>query len=158
MRRYKTLWIAVFLFGCATVVSAATKKSADDCPSCKANAPVSAPKVSKPMSPMTAETLQAAEPTMLWAAQSEGGIFVWLNNSLLKYDKDLNLKKSIEIKLTVPNAPTMAELLKPRCPFCPRVKKSILATEDGGVAIWIDMYILKYDKDLNPKNQSVLKK
>lgn len=158
MQRCNFLLVVLFSFGCVVPALAANKKTPDDCPSCKAKAPVSAPQTPKILKPMTVETLQTAEPTKLWAAQKDGGIFVWLNDSIYKYDKDLNLKKSVAIQLTIPKAPTYAELVKPRCPFCPRVKKSILATDDGGVAIWIDEYLIKYDKDLMSKSQAVLKK
>ncbi len=38
-------------------------------------------------------------------AASDGGVIVMMGNKLMKYDKDLNLKKEIEIKMPKKEAP-----------------------------------------------------
>jgi len=38
-------------------------------------------------------------------AASDGGVIVMMGNKLMKYDKDLNLKKEVEIKMQKKEAP-----------------------------------------------------
>jgi len=60
-------------------------------------------------------------------ASDDGGVIVMIGNKLFKYDKDLNLKKEVEIKIDM--EAMKAEMMKnmPPCPMmkgpAPEVKK-----------------------------------
>jgi hypothetical protein len=59
-------------------------------------------------------------------ATSDGGVIVMAGNKLLKYDKDLNLQKEVELKIDpLPTGAIMDEMMKE----CPAIKKKML--EEG---------------------------
>lgn len=46
----------------------------------------------------------------------EGGVIVISGNKLLKYDKDLNLVKEVEIKMDIDSMKNMMDKIKEECP------------------------------------------
>ena len=49
-------------------------------------------------------------------ATSDGGVIVMVGNKLLKYDKNLDLKKEVEIKMDVEGMRKMMKQMKGKCP------------------------------------------
>ncbi len=52
-------------------------------------------------------------------ATSDGGVIVMVGNKLLKYDKDLNLKKEAELKM---DAEAMHQMMG-KCPMCQKMRE-----------------------------------
>ncbi|MFH1283334.1 MAG: hypothetical protein ABII27_06695 [bacterium] len=50
-------------------------------------------------------------------ATSDGGVVLMMGNKLLKYDKNLNLKKEIELKMDMESMREMKEQMKENCPM-----------------------------------------
>lgn len=50
-------------------------------------------------------------------ASSDGGIIVMSGNKLLKYDKDLNLVKEVEIKVDMEGMQKMMQSMQEKCPM-----------------------------------------
>lgn len=50
-------------------------------------------------------------------AIEDGGVIVMVGNKLLKYDKDLNLKKEVEIKMDIEGMQKMMKEMMGKCPM-----------------------------------------
>ncbi|MBN2097531.1 MAG: hypothetical protein JW714_03515 [Candidatus Omnitrophica bacterium] len=59
-------------------------------------------------------------------ASDDGGVIVMVGNKLLKYDRDLNLKKEVEIKL---NPEAMQKMMMQMKESCPK-QKMVMPEED----------------------------
>jgi hypothetical protein len=56
-------------------------------------------------------------------ATQDGGVIVMIGNKMLKYDKDLNLVKEVEVKMDVEGMHKMMMEMKEKCPMCKKMKE-----------------------------------
>lgn len=60
----------------------------------------------------------------------DGGVIVMVGNKLLKYDKDLNLKKESEIKMDIEGMQSMMEEMMEKCPMRKMMMKKCMVMGD----------------------------
>ena len=53
---------------------------------------------------------------------SDGGVIIVIGNKILKYDKNLELKKEAEIKMDFESLQKMISEMKEKCPHCKAMK------------------------------------
>lgn len=63
-------------------------------------------------------------------ATEDGGVIVMVGNKLLKYDKDLNLKKESEIKMDIEGMQSMMEEMMEKCPMRKMMMKKCMMMGD----------------------------
>jgi hypothetical protein len=68
----------------------------------------------KPMCPMQGMMMKKE-----MVAASDGGVIVMVGNKLMKYDKDLDLKKEVELKI---DAEAMHQMMG-KCPMCQKMRE-----------------------------------
>lgn len=63
-------------------------------------------------------------------ATKDGGIIVMMGNKLLKYDKDLNLKKEVEIKIDMEKVQKMMMRWQEECPMYKKMMEEGATMQD----------------------------
>jgi hypothetical protein len=72
-------------------------------------------------------------------ATEDGGIVVMSGNKLMKYDKDLNLKKEVELKMDMAGMQKMMERMMEKCPMRKMMmEKGMMTGEDVEEATELD--------------------
>ena len=59
-------------------------------------------------------------------ATEDGGVIIWAGNKLIKYDKDLNLVKEVELEIDSEAMEKMMEKMKEKCAIWMKEKCDIL--------------------------------